>query len=87
MENRLPQRIKEILRIASQIGDNMGIKVYCVGGFVRDLLLSVQNFDVDLVVEGDGLAFAGQLAQELGGRIKKHQGLKLRKYFFQMDSR
>ncbi len=76
MENRLPQRIKEILRIASQIGDNMGIKVYCVGGFVRDLLLSVQNFDVDLVVEGDGLAFAGQLAQELGGRTKKHQRFK-----------
>ena len=29
--------------------------------------------DVDLVVEGDGIAFARALAQELGRRVREHR--------------
>ena len=36
--------------------------VYLVGGFVRDLLLDQPNADVDIAVEGDGIAFATRLA-------------------------
>jgi tRNA nucleotidyltransferase (CCA-adding enzyme) len=39
---------------------------------VRDLLLERSNEDVDLVVEGDGIAFATALAEELGGRHHPH---------------
>ena len=34
---------------------------------------AVEFDDVDLVVEGDGIAFARALAQELGGRVREHR--------------
>ena len=45
--------------------DAFGIKAYLVGGFVRDLLLSKKNKDIDVVVVGDGLAFADRLSEAL----------------------
>ena len=50
-----------------------GIPVYLVGGLVRDLLLGRDNRDLDLVVEGDGLALRPRLAAELGGRVREHR--------------
>jgi tRNA nucleotidyltransferase (CCA-adding enzyme) len=47
--------------------------VYLVGGAVRDLLLDAPSFDIDLAVEGDGIAFAAALADELGGRMHPHE--------------
>jgi tRNA nucleotidyltransferase (CCA-adding enzyme) len=40
---------------------------------VRDLLLQRANEDVDLVVEGDGIAFAEALAEALDGRAHPHE--------------
>lgn len=47
--------------------------VYLVGGAVRDLLLSERSFDIDVAVEGDGIAFAHELARRLGGHVRPHQ--------------
>jgi len=44
-----------------------------VGGFVRDLLAGAVPPDVDLVVEGDGVAFARRLAEEIGGTVLVHR--------------
>ena len=46
--------------------------VYLVGGAVRDLLLDEPTFDIDLAVEGDGIAFAERLGRALGGRVHAH---------------
>jgi tRNA nucleotidyltransferase (CCA-adding enzyme) len=46
--------------------------VYLVGGTVRDILLGEQSFDVDIAVEGDAIAFARSLADELDGRLRAH---------------
>jgi tRNA nucleotidyltransferase (CCA-adding enzyme) len=46
--------------------------VYLVGGAVRDLLMDEPSFDVDIAVEGDGIAFGRALAQALGGRAVPH---------------
>jgi tRNA nucleotidyltransferase (CCA-adding enzyme) len=43
-----------------------------VGGFVRDLLLNQPNLDLDLVVEGDAIKLAEQLAKRFGGRVHGH---------------
>ncbi len=51
--------------VAAAAGGVTGL--YLVGGAVRDLLLGEPGFDVDLAVEGDGVAFARRLARELGG--------------------
>jgi tRNA nucleotidyltransferase (CCA-adding enzyme) len=46
--------------------------VFLVGGTVRDILLGEENFDVDIAVEGDAIAFARALAAALGGRVTPH---------------
>ncbi|MFQ5425966.1 MAG: CCA tRNA nucleotidyltransferase, partial [Gaiellales bacterium] len=46
--------------------------VYLVGGAVRDLLLGEAVTDVDIAVEGDGIAFARTLGSALGGRVVPH---------------
>ncbi len=46
---------------------------YLVGGAVRDLLLGEPGFDVDLAVEGDGIAFATELAGRLKGHVRPHE--------------
>ena len=47
--------------------------VYLVGGAVRDLLLGEPGFDVDIAVEGDGIALAGELAERLKGHVRPHE--------------
>jgi tRNA nucleotidyltransferase (CCA-adding enzyme) len=62
-----------LLRVAGKIGEGMGAPAYAVGGFVRDLLTGARAPDVDLVVEGDGIAFARRLAEEIGGTVLVHR--------------
>ncbi len=45
---------------------------YLVGGAVRDVLMGEPNFDVDIAVEGDGIALGEALAEALGGRVRSH---------------
>lgn len=73
MQDRLPSRILSILQTAGELAEIKNNKVYCVGGFVRDLLLRVPNYDVDLVVEGDGMKLAHDLAARLGGKARIHE--------------
>ncbi len=46
---------------------------YLVGGAVRDLLLREPGFDVDLAVEGDGIAFAAELGERLKAHVRPHE--------------
>ena len=76
LEERLPEEYVDLLRLAGKLGDDTGCSVYAVGGFVRDLLMNRPNLDIDLSVEGDGIAFAGALAKKLGGRVRPHHKFK-----------
>lgn len=73
MHDRLPLNTRKLLQTAGRLADDMNIPVYVVGGFVRDLMLGLPNQDIDLVAEGDGIAFAHALAKELGGRVREHK--------------
>jgi tRNA nucleotidyltransferase (CCA-adding enzyme) len=73
MEKLLPGAVYERLAFIGRIGDELGEPVYAVGGFVRDILLQRPNLDLDIVVEGDGIAFAHALARRLDGRVREHQ--------------
>jgi tRNA nucleotidyltransferase (CCA-adding enzyme) len=61
-----------VLRAAGRLGDRLDASVFAVGGFVRDVLLDRVPNDVDLLVEGDGIAFARRLSEELGGTLTVH---------------
>src|SRR5574341_112980 len=73
INERLPHDVGEALRTVGEVADEAGFPVYLVGGIVRDLFLRVTNLDIDIVVEGDGITFAGMLVKKLGGRMKTHQ--------------
>jgi tRNA nucleotidyltransferase (CCA-adding enzyme) len=76
MRTRLPGSIIALLEQAGHLAQDMGYKVYAVGGFVRDILLGRSNLDIDLVVEGDGIKFAHELARLRQARVKEHQKFK-----------
>lgn len=77
MRNRLPKEAYSLLEKAGYLAQSMGLVVYAVGGFVRDILLSRPNLDIDLVVEGgNGIDFAKALAERLNGRVKAHRKFK-----------
>ncbi|MGI6648418.1 MAG: CBS domain-containing protein [Bacillota bacterium] len=73
MLKELPVQIFNILKVAGSLADELGMAVYVVGGFVRDLLLGQPNLDMDLVVEGHGPDFARALASNLGGKVRVHE--------------
>ena len=73
LRDRLPPRVHDLLHASGVLAERLGLSLYVVGGFVRDLLLGLENLDVDLVVEGDGIAFARALAKERAGRVKVHE--------------
>lgn len=59
----------EAVQAASESFDG----VYLVGGAVRDVLMDEPTFDLDIAVEGDGIAFGRALASALGGRAVPHE--------------
>ncbi len=73
MEERLTPRIMSILRDLGKAADDLSFNAYAVGGFVRDLWLRRDNFDIDVVIEGDGIAFARYLEKTAGAHVRSHE--------------
>jgi len=72
MEEALPEGLRSLLLTARDVANDLGYSLYIVGGFVRDLLLGVPNLDLDLVVEGDAIHLAKELAKRLNARVRSH---------------
>lgn len=70
---RLSEAVRTTLRNLGTVGDELGLSVYAVGGFVRDLLLGIDNLDIDVTVEGDGVFFAEHFAERYGCRVRAHE--------------
>lgn len=64
--NAVPERLLQALRTATLAGD---VRLWLVGGFVRDALLRRPNHDLDLAVDGDVRVIARRLARELDGSV------------------
>jgi len=73
IKNQLPDELVEFMRLAGELAQKRGQKLYLVGGVVRDLLLERENFDLDLVVEGDAIALAQELAEARQCELVTHQ--------------
>ena len=71
--NVLPAEVRDAVRRVGELADARGMRAHVVGGFVRDMLLGTPNLDVDIVIEGDGLTFALEIAGLLDRRVKVHR--------------
>ena len=56
---------KNILEVIRKTAIDENINVFLVGGYVRDIILVRESNDIDLVVEGDAINFAKEVAQRL----------------------
>ena len=56
-----------LLAAIGEQGDRTGIRVFVVGGYVRDLMLGRPGKDIDILVMGDGVSFAREFARAAGG--------------------
>ena len=79
MDEKLPQELVAFMRQAGETAALRGEGLYLAGGAVRDLLLDKASFDIDLVVEGDAITLAQQLADE-DGKITTHQQFNTAKF-------
>jgi len=68
----LPPEILALIKAAGEIGAARRQGVYLVGGTVRDMLLKRPHLDMDLVVEGDALQLARELAKGRDGKLVTH---------------
>ncbi len=73
VKNNLPPSLLSLLEKVEQLADQMDISAYLVGGLVRDLLQDIPNFDLDFVIEGDGIQFGKALAKKLSAEWTIHE--------------
>lgn len=88
MKQYLPRQLTELVKAISEQAAGQGQRVYLVGGIVRDMLLGYPNFDIDLVVEGNAVKLAQQVAVTSQAELLVHRRFgtaKLRYDNFTLD--
>lgn len=68
-----PADVVALIKVIQQTAVSLSMPLYTVGGPVRDLLLSVPPADLDIIVEGSGIALANELVRQFGGKLVVHQ--------------
>jgi len=68
----LPPPLKEVISLSSQVAESFNYRVYLVGGIVRDFILGRENFDLDIVVEGDAIKLVKRLAHIMRVKFCRH---------------
>lgn len=58
----------KIFSIVSEVAQEQGVRAFVIGGYVRDCFLGRPSKDIDIVVEGSGIA----LAEAVGERVRSN---------------
>lgn len=99
----MKQHLKHpVFSVLSKLAGERDQQVFAIGGFVRDIFLNRPSKDIDIVIVGNGIAFAEAVAKKLKVRVSvfknfgtaslKYQDLELefvgaRKESYRLDSR
>ena len=59
----------KIFDIVSRTAHEQGVRAFVIGGYVRDFFLQRENNDIDIVVEGSGIALAEAVAKRLHTKV------------------
>ncbi len=73
LQERHSPRILNILKGIGETAGEMQVNAYVIGGFVRDLFLYRSNEDIDIVIEGEAIAFARKYAEKVGARVHTYR--------------
>ena len=71
-----------VFKLVSETAKELGVRAFVIGGYVRDCFLGRPNKDIDIVVEGSGIALAEALAKKTKARVSvfKNFGTAMLKY-------
>ncbi len=73
MKARFSPEIINLLKLSGEVADELGYSAHLVGGSVRDLIRGESNYDMDIVIEGDGIVFAQALGKKLNSKVISHK--------------
>ncbi|MBO4525463.1 MAG: HD domain-containing protein [Bacteroidales bacterium] len=59
----------KVFDVVSQTAREQGVRAFVIGGYVRDFFLQRENNDIDIVVEGSGIALAEAVAARLHTKV------------------
>ncbi|MBR1956257.1 MAG: HD domain-containing protein [Bacteroidales bacterium] len=92
----------KIFSIVSEVAGSLGVRAFVIGGYVRDCFLGRPSKDIDIVVEGSGIALAEAVGEKVrsnvsvfknfGTAMLRFQGIEVefvgaRKESYRRDSR
>lgn len=60
----------DIFHLVGNVADDLGVKAYVVGGYVRDLIMKRPSTDIDIVCVGSGIELARAVADKIPHRKK-----------------
>ena len=72
LNEQLPADIISFIKQAGDIAEKQQQRLYLVGGVVRDMLLESRNTDLDLVIEGDAVKLAKEIADLKKAKVTAH---------------
>jgi tRNA nucleotidyltransferase (CCA-adding enzyme) len=72
IKEQLPEDLIDFIRQAGEVAQRQQQRLYLVGGVVRDLLLERRNLDLDLVIEGDAIKLAQEIAASQSAKVITH---------------
>ena len=99
MKEHLQHRV---FKVIAGVASKQNVQAFVIGGYVRDLFLQRPSADIDIVVLGNGIAFAEEVAQKLKVKVSvfknfgtaslKYQNLEVefvgaRKESYRLESR
>ncbi len=58
-----------IFKLVGDTARDLGVRAFVIGGYVRDCFLGIPNDDIDIVVEGSGIALAEAVAAKCGAKV------------------
>ena len=72
---------KPIFGIVSAAAEELGVRAFVIGGYVRDCFLGRPNDDIDIVVEGSGIQLAEAVAAKIEEKERRHCNVAIFKTF------
>ncbi len=65
MNFKFSKTTEDFLKIITKIAQTYNVRVFFVGGIVRDYYLKKETVDIDLILEGDAIKFSKNLPSEI----------------------